>query len=320
VETHADQPELNRPRAAAWRSPCVGNQNRPWALSAALSPAPQGHRRLQFEARKVVLDDLLAFAHGRSRIPATPWCRPRSIPTSPATACRRRSRLDLREGRLDRQSGRAGASDSITSAEFGLDWNAARRTLRVPFKVTAVPPANLACRIRGARVPGGNWLFALAADGSCSIPLTAEDEGLVLKRVVMRQHRSGSAADHARGTATWEQELAAPRARRHRRGVRQARLRRRAASGAGLPATPMPAAAFKRLWPAFLSPKVRDWVFSISPEATSNVSTSRPTPPSRRCSPPVGMPRGLVGRNRRQRGDAWPVAGCAIRDADMTLA
>ena len=29
------------------------SQERPWALSAALTPAPQGHRRLQFEARKV---------------------------------------------------------------------------------------------------------------------------------------------------------------------------------------------------------------------------------------------------------------------------
>jgi hypothetical protein len=28
----------------------------------------------------------------------------------------------------------------------------------------------------------------------------------------------------------------------------------------GIACNPMPAAAFKRLWPAFLSPKVRDWV------------------------------------------------------------
>ena len=28
----------------------------------------------------------------------------------------------------------------------------------------------------------------------------------------------------------------------------------------GIACNPMPAAAFKRLWPAFLAPKVRDWV------------------------------------------------------------
>src|SRR6266404_76056 len=60
---------LNRPKGGGVALTVLSeNQDRPWALSAALSPAPQGHRRLQFEARKVVLDDLLALRMAESRI------------------------------------------------------------------------------------------------------------------------------------------------------------------------------------------------------------------------------------------------------------
>src|SRR4029079_16185837 len=37
------------------------SQERPWVVNAALQPLQQGHRRLQLEARQVVLDDLLAL-------------------------------------------------------------------------------------------------------------------------------------------------------------------------------------------------------------------------------------------------------------------
>src|SRR4029079_6628803 len=46
-------------------------------------------------------------------------------------------------GSIYAQGGSIGGPDDpehqipITSAEFGLDWDATRRTLRVPFKVTA---------------------------------------------------------------------------------------------------------------------------------------------------------------------------------------
>src|ERR1700710_360213 len=60
---------LSRPRGGGVALTVLSeNQKRPWSISTALSPAPQGHRRLQFEARKVVLDDLLALRMAESRI------------------------------------------------------------------------------------------------------------------------------------------------------------------------------------------------------------------------------------------------------------
>ena len=80
---------LNRPKGGGVALTVLSeNQDRPWALSAALSPAPQGHRRLQLEARKVVLDDLLALRMAESRIRSDTLRRPRSIPTLRRTARR----------------------------------------------------------------------------------------------------------------------------------------------------------------------------------------------------------------------------------------
>ena len=44
------------------------SKERPWVVGAALTPSPQGHRRLQFEARKVVLDDLLALRMSENKL------------------------------------------------------------------------------------------------------------------------------------------------------------------------------------------------------------------------------------------------------------
>ena len=60
---------LNRPKAGGLALTVLSeSQERPWVVSAALTPAPQGHRRLQFEARKVVLDDLLALRMTESKL------------------------------------------------------------------------------------------------------------------------------------------------------------------------------------------------------------------------------------------------------------
>src|SRR4029077_14582357 len=60
---------LNRPKGGGVGLTVLSeNQSRPWPRGPALSPAPEGHRRLQLEARKVVLDDLLALRMAESRI------------------------------------------------------------------------------------------------------------------------------------------------------------------------------------------------------------------------------------------------------------
>src|SRR4029079_1841947 len=90
----------------------------------------------------------------------------------------------------------------------------------------------------------------------------------------------------------------------------------------GIACNPMPAAAFKRLWPAFLSPKVRDWVIEhitsgtaerleIAPSAT--FAQMQPTGPA---MPEEGLSVEIVGSAVTLR----PVAGLpAVRDAATPL-
>ena len=90
----------------------------------------------------------------------------------------------------------------------------------------------------------------------------------------------------------------------------------------GIACNPMPAAAFKRLWPTFLSPKVRDWV--VQHIVSGNVerldiatnATLAAMQPGGPPMPEEGLSIEIVGSAVTLR----PVAGLpAIRDADMTL-
>ena len=104
----------------------------------------------------------------------TRWCRPRSTPTS-----RRDGTPQTLSGSISAQGGSIGGPDDpehqipITTAEFGLDWDTARRTLRVPFKVTAgAARFTLRSEFAAPALPGGNWMFALGGGWIVLDPLT----------------------------------------------------------------------------------------------------------------------------------------------------
>ena len=92
----------------------------------------------------------------------------------------------------------------------------------------------------------------------------------------------------------------------------------------GIACNPMPAAAFKRLWPAFLSPKVRDWVLQhiVSGNVERlDIATNATFAAMQPGGPP--MPEGGLCRSKSSavRCMLRPVAGLpAIRDADMNSA
>ena len=318
---------LNRPKGGGVALTVLSeNQDRPWGLSAALSPAPQGHRRLQLEARKVVLDDLLALRMSESRIRSDTLVSA-SIDSDIAAD----GTPQTLSGSIYAEGGSIGSPDEpehqipISSAEFGLDWNAARRTLRVPFKVTAgAARYTLRAEFAAPALPGGNWLFALGGGWVVLDPLTADDEGLVLKRVVMRgnidpvQQRitleHGDLGTKELGSAESEGVTVAMSGKLDYGSEPRLAL--------GIACNPMPAAAFKRLWPAFLSPKVRDWV--VQHIASGNVerldiatnATFAQLQPTGPPMPEEGLSVEIVGSAVTLR----PVAGLpAIRDADMTL-
>jgi len=318
---------LNRPRGGGVALTVLSeNQQRPWALSAALSPAPQGHRRLQFEARKVVLDDLLALRMAESRIRSDT-----QVSASIDSDIAADGTPQTLSGSIYAEGGSIGSPDDpehqilISSAEFGLDWTAARRTLRMPFKVTAgAARYTLRAEFAAPTNPGGNWLFALGGGWVVLDPLTADDEALVLKRVVMRgnidpvQQRitleHGDLGTKELGSAEGEGVTVAMSGKLDYGAEPRLAL--------GIACNPMPAAAFKRLWPAFLSPKVRDWV--VQHISSGNVerldiasnATFAQMSPSGPPMPEEGLSVDIVGSAVTLR----PVAGLpAVRDADMTL-
>jgi hypothetical protein len=256
---------LSRPKSGgAILTVLSDNQERPWALSAALTPGLQGNRRLQFEARKVLLDDLLALRMAELRVRSDTL-----ISASIDSEIKPDGTPQTISGSVLAQGGTIGDPAEpehqipITTAEFGLDWDIARRTLRVPFKVTAgAARYTLRSEFAAPAQPGGNWMFAVGGGWVVLDPLTPDDDPLVLKRVVLR-----GSIDPSQQRITLEhgdvgtKELGG----KLDEGVTVA-LSGRLDYGTeprlalGLACNPMSGAALKRLWPSFLTPKVRDWV------------------------------------------------------------
>ena len=176
----------------------------------------------------------------------------------------------------------------ITSAEFGLDWDAARRTLRVPFKVTA-GAARFTLALRVCRARAARRQLDVRARRRMGRARSADRRRRgagAQARGDARQHRSGPAAHHAGAGRPGHQGARRRwRRRRHRRDVRQVRLRRRAAPRAR---NCLQSDVGRRVQAAVagfhLAQGSRLGGRSTSSAATSNASTSRPMPRSRRCS------------------------------------
>ena len=169
---------------------------------------PQGHRRLQLEARKVVLDDLLALRMADSKLRSDTLVSA-SIDSDIAPD----GTPQTLSGSIFAQGGSIGNPDEpghhipITSAEFGLDWDIARRTLRMPFKVTAgAARFTLRSEFAAPRFPAAPGCLRSAADGSCSIRWRPRTNRLVLKRVVMRGN-----IDPASSASRWSRAILEPR-------------------------------------------------------------------------------------------------------------
>jgi hypothetical protein len=318
---------VRRPRAGgAVLAVLSDNPERPWALSAALTPGLQGNRRLQLEARKVLLDDLLALRLAETRLRSDTL-----VSASIDSEIRADGSAQTLSGTILAQGGSIGDPADpehqipITSAEFGLDWDLSRRTLRMPFKVTSgAARYTLRSEFAAPAQPGGNWLFAVGGGWVVLDPMTPDDDPLVLKRVVLRGsldfNQQRITLDHGDiGT----KELGG----RQEEGITLAVSGRvdygsESRLAMGVAGTPMSAAALKRLWPSFLTPKVRDWVvqhivsgnvdrIDIATNATfAQISPGGPPLPDEALSVDI------VGSSVVLR----PVAGLpAIRDADVNV-
>jgi hypothetical protein len=318
---------LSRPRqGGAALTVQSDNDDRPWALRASLTPGRQGQRHLQFQARRVLLDDLLALrmAEGRLRSDTVVSASVESDIAADGTP-------QTITGTLVAQGGSIGESADplhripINSAEIGLDWDVTRRTLRVPFKITA-GAARISLRSEFAAPvrPDGNWMFAVGGGWIVLDPLTPDDEGLVLKRVVVRGNldpinqlitvEHGDFGTRDLGSRD-EKDVTIALSGKLDYGV-DLRL------ALGLAGYRMSASALKRLWPFFITPKVRDWVLEHVVDGTVeriDIATNAPLDTFRPGGPPIprnGLSIEIVGSSATLR----PVAGLPpIRDADINV-
>jgi hypothetical protein len=316
---------LSRPRAGGVALTVLSdNPLRPWALSTALTSAPHGHRRLQIEARKVVLDDLLALRMAESRIRSDTL-----ISASIDADVAEDGTPQTLSGSIVAEGGSIGNPADpdrqipIDTAEFGLDWDISRRTLRVPFKVKAgAARMTLRAEFAAPPQPGGNWMFALGGGWIVLDPITPQDQGLALKRVAVR----GSIDPAAQRITIEHGDLGTKDL-----GSTGADAVTIALSGSidygseprlalGIAGNPMSAAAFKRLWPTFVSPKVREWVVEhiasgtvtrMDIAANATFAAMQPTGPP---LPAEGLSIDIAGSGVT----LHPVAGLpSIRDADL---
>lgn len=297
------------------------NEERPWALGAALTPGAEGRRRLQFEAHKVLLDDLLALRVSESRVRSDTLVSALidsdlAPDGTPQTA----------SGSIVAQGGSIGDPADperqipITSAEFGIDWDAGRRTLRMPFKIASGRARfTLRSEFAAPARSGDPWIFAVGGGSVVLDPAPGENEALVIRRVAMRGNLDLAAQrvtlEHGDiGTNDDSGVSVAMSGRFDFGGEPHLAL--------GIAGNPMSVSSFKRLWPSFVTPKVRDWVLDHLVSGTvsrldiatnASIAQMQPTGPP---MPDDGLAVEIVGSNVAIR----PVAGLpAIQNADVTV-
>ncbi len=299
----------------------------PWLLNAALTPGRIGNRHLQIEARQVALDDLLAL-----RMAPSPMRFGTKVSASIQADIAANGMPQYVNGSVVAEGGSIGDSADerfripIGAVEFGVDWDATRGTLRMPFKLSSgATKVTLRAEFGAPRETGGNWQFAVGGGWILVDPLTPQDQQLVLRRVVVRGNidrsrqrvtiEQGDFGTKEFGGANTTQDVTLALSGTYEYGGDNPRLTM------GLAGNPMPMASFKRLWPSFVAPYVRDWVLHhmidgtvdrIDIAADAPLASLRDDGPA---IPPDGLFVDIVTSNTTLR----PVDGLpAIRNADLT--
>ncbi len=303
------------------------SQEKPWLLNAALTPRRDGNRQFQLQARKVPFGNLFALHMIESGL-RSDMVVSAAIDASlglDGTPQSIRGTLLAENGEI----GFLGQPENripIGAAEIGLDWDIARGTLRVPFKINSgATRVSLRAEFAAPGPSGSNWQFAVGGGLIVLDPLpSGEDDGLLLKRVLLR-----GTIDPVRQRVTFDQGDFGTK----EFGGRDLNDVSIALSGSfdfggeprlalGIAGNQMPVAALKRLWPVFIAPKVRDWLVEhtisgtverIEIAANMTVAAMQPSGPP---IPDDGLSIDVAVRNMVMR----PVDGLPpIKEADLTV-
>ena len=233
-----------------------GDPKRPWSITASITPSRTGLRKIELEARRILVSDLLlATRLGDGEVQA-------DIPVSASIAgeIRPDGLPQSLSGRIIAEAGSiSGADDTdgrlaFDHAEFRINWDGAARTLTVPSQI--ISGGNRMTLIGRVDVPeesSGAWPFKIGG-GTVVLSGGSQRDALVLNRITV----AGRYDPAKRRIVLDEGDVG-----NEKLGV--------AVSGnldfsgsemrltGGLAGTRMPVGALKRLWPVFVSPKVRDW-------------------------------------------------------------
>src|SRR3984885_3482821 len=237
----------------------VGSANpaRPWALTAAVTPTRQGYRRIQLEARRVSVSDLLLA----SRLDNTDLRIDLPLSASMSGEIGPDGLPQNFTGRIVAEAGSIADANSdegripIERAEFKLNWDAENRILSVPFQIlSGGNRITLLGQIEVPQEASGTWLFKIGGGTVVLNPVGGSSEPLVLNRIAVSGRYDGT-----------KQRFAIEEGDIGNTSVGVAMSGNVDFSGgnvrvaAGLAGTRMPVDALKRLWPVFVTPKVRDW-------------------------------------------------------------
>jgi hypothetical protein len=310
---------LTRPSAGALEVE-LGSENavRPWQLTASVKPGGLGVHSVDLEAREILLRNLLlALRLDGGQIDAD----------APISAT---LRADIgSDGIPQFASGRllvgAGAFTDATDpeariaidrAEISLDWNATQRTLALPFHVVSGGNRmTLAARVDAPREANGSWAISLNGGSVVLAPTGPDEAPLTLNRVQVR----GRLDPLARRLNIEQAEVAG-------QGVSVAMSGNLDFSGPeprlaiGMAARKLPAAAFRQMWPPFVTPAVRTWIIERVRGGIieqGEVATNAPISNMRTNGPPMpddGLSVTIVTTGTTVRPfDRLP----EIRDADL---
>jgi hypothetical protein len=300
----------------------VGSANpaRPWALTAAVTPTRQGYRKIQLEARRVSASDLLLA----SRLDDGSLHVDMPLSASMSGEIGPDGLPQNFTGRIVADAGSIGdAADkdslvAIDRAEFKLNWDAETHILSVPFQIlSGGNRITLLGQIEAPKETGGTWQFKIGGGTVVLNTSKAGGEPVVLNRIAVSGRYDAA-----------KQRLSVDEGDIGNTGVGLAMSGNVDFSGgnarlaAGLAGTRMPVDAFKRLWPVFVMPKVRDWFNEHLMSGTLErivIAVNAPLDTLKTTGPPVpddgvsidALATGCVIR---------PVEGLpALRDADLNV-
>jgi len=312
---------VERPRGGGIQV-TVGSDNpaRPWALSASIKPTRKGFRKVELEARRVLASDLLLaarFGDGNLKTDM-PLSASISGEIGPDGVPQTLSGRIVADAGSISDANDGDARIAIERAEFKLDWDAASRVLSVPFQIlSGGNRITLIGQIEAPEETSGTWSFKI---GGGTVVLTASGapgEPLVLNRIAV----SGRYDATKRRFVVDEGDIGNANVGVALSGAMDfssSDLRLRA----GVAGTRMPADALKKLWPVFISSKVRDWFNEHLTSGTLErivIAVNAPLETLKDGGPPVpddGLSIEALGTGCVVR----PVEGLpALRDADLSV-